>query len=134
MNLVDCEKSSITLMVQGTHIVFCYYNISEMSIKCFEKLYGENSWRDSVPALRVYKVDGKNLKELETIYIDPLADNWYINLKEDGIKVLVELGRILPENRFASLAISNQVITARNNPSDDNRIRYINVFDNKVKQ
>lgn len=134
MNLIDCEKSSIILMAQGTHIVFCYYNISEMTIKRFEKLYGKNSWKDSVPVLKVFKVNEKNSEELETIYMDPLADNWYINLKEDGIKVLVELGRVLPNNEFISLAISNQVITARNNPSDNSKIRYVNVFDNKVKQ
>ncbi|MCD3351542.1 DUF4912 domain-containing protein [Clostridium botulinum D/C] len=121
------EKSSIVLMPQSTHVVFCYYNISSMTIKDFEDIYGEDSWKNSKPVLKVYEVDDGIAKEIETIYLDVFADNWYINLDKTNIHVFVKLGRILADDKFVSIAISNTVITPRESQSDNTDICYIDI-------
>src|SRR3712207_4425642 len=68
-----------------------------------------------------------NNKEIKTIYIDIFADNWYINLDKSNINVFVKLGRILPNDKFVFIAISNTVITPRNCQSDNTDIFYIDI-------
>ncbi|WP_045014896.1 DUF4912 domain-containing protein [Clostridium botulinum] len=127
MNLLHYENSYIVLMPKSTNVVFCYYNISSMTIKDFENIYGEDIWKNSKGVLKVYEVDHGINKEIKTIYIDIFADNWYINLDKFNINVFVKLGRILPNDKFVSIAISNTVITPRNCQSDNTDIFYIDI-------
>lgn len=121
------DRSQVVLMVQSAYIVFCYYTISPITIKEFEDIYGEGSWRESKPGLKVLKVTESRTEELETIFLDPFADNWYINLKEDSIRVIVRLGRILEDKRFITIAESNEVITPREVQAVDEEVVYINI-------
>lgn len=125
--MLHCEKSSIVLMVQSAHVVFCYYNISPMTIKEFEDMYGEESWRSSKPILKVYEIEGGISKEIETIYLDVFADNWYINLYKSNMNVFVKLGRILPNDKFVSIAISNTVSTPREFKHENTEVCYIDI-------
>lgn len=127
MHLLHYEKSSIILMVQSYHVVFCYYTISPMTIKEFEDMYGEGSWIGSKPILKVYEIEKGISKEIETIYLDVFADNWYINLYKPNIDVFVKLGRILPNDKFVSIAISNTVITPRDSKDENSEVYYIDI-------
>jgi hypothetical protein len=111
--MIEDDKSKIVLMVQSAYIVFCYYSISPITIKKFEDTHGECSWRKSKPGLKVFKVKETTVEELQTIFLDPFADNWYINLNQDGLKVIVRLGRVLGDGRFIVIAESNEVVTPR---------------------
>lgn len=125
--MLHYEKSSIVLMVQSAHKIFCYYTISPMTIKDFQDIYGEDSWKNSKPVLKVYEVEEGIAKELEMIYLDVFADNWYINLTKPNIHVFVKLGRVLPNDKFVSIAMSNTVITPRDSESHNKDICYIDV-------
>ncbi|GAB6148987.1 MULTISPECIES: DUF4912 domain-containing protein [Clostridium] len=125
--MLHYEKSSIVLMVQSSHKVFCYYTISPMTIKDFQDIYGEDSWKNSKPVLKVYEVDEGKSKEVEMIYLDVFADNWYINLTKANVHVFVKLGRLLPNNKFVSIAMSNTVVTPRDSESYNRDICYIDV-------
>lgn len=121
------EKSNIVLMVQGASRVFCYFNISPITIKEFEDRYGEVSWKISKPAIKVYCVENGIAKEIKTIFIDDFADNWYINMDRGDQDIFIKLGRILPDNTFAALAVSNTVTTARNYESEDSSVYFVDI-------
>lgn len=107
------DNSKIVLMVQSAYVVFCYYSVSAVTIKSFEDTYGEGTWRNSKPALKVLKIEYDTASEIQNIFLDPFADNWYIYLKEDDMKVKVCLGRILDNGKFVTIADSNEVVTPR---------------------
>lgn len=124
------DKSSITLMEQSAHTVYCYYNISSKTIKEFEDVYGENSWKDSKPVLVVYKEEEGNREKIDYIYIDPFANNWFIKLKDSGIKIFVKLCRELKGTNIATIAISNSVISLKDAEATEGEIKYIDIFEN----
>lgn len=128
---MENDKSSIVLMVQGIGKIFCYYTISPITVKKFEDLYGENSWNSSKPILKVYCLDNGLTKEMKTIYLDPFASNWYIDVNRDDTDVFVKLGRMLPNNKFELIATSNTVTTPRGHQSQDNQVYYIDTSELK---
>nr|WP_272509011.1 DUF4912 domain-containing protein [Clostridium ganghwense] len=121
------EKSSIILMVQSAYKVFCYYNISPLTVKNFEDIYGENAWENSKPVLKMYEVDEGIAKEIETIYLDAFANNWYINLNKDDMDVFVKLGRMLPDDKFVAISVSNTITTPRDRQSGDRDVYYVDL-------
>lgn len=128
--MLQNEKSMLVLLVQNCNNVFCYFNISPITVKQFEDKYGENSWRNSKPAIKVYEIVNGCSKEIKTILIDPFANNWYVHLDKDDMDVFVKLGRILPDDTYAPFAVSNTVTTPRSKQSDDTTVCYIDVSHN----
>lgn len=125
--MLNDNSSILTLLVQNPYTVFCYFNVSPIIVKEFEDRYGENFWKNSKPVLKVYQVVNGDAIEIKTIYIDSLANNWFINLKDEGIDVFVKLGRMLPDDKFAAFAVSNTVSTPNDNQSKDNNVYYVDV-------
>lgn len=125
--MIDEDKSSIVLLVQNAHKVFCYFSVSAIEIKEFQDRYGENSWKNSKPVLKVYEVVNGIVSEIKTIYIDAFADNWFVNLEKDDIDVFVKLGRVLADDTFVALAVSNTVTTPRDNQSSDSAVYYVDI-------
>lgn len=124
------EKSNIVLMIQSARRVFCYFNISPMTIKEFEDRYGENSWKNSKPAIKAYCVENGIAKEIKTIFIDEFVDNWYINMDRGDQDLFIKLGRILPDNTFAAFAVSNTVTTPRDYESKDSSVYFVDISEN----
>lgn len=131
--MLQYEKSYIVLMVQSAHVVFCYYNISPMNIKEFEDTYGQDSWKNSRLTLKVYEKRDEEAKEIETIYLDKFADNWYINLNRANLDVFVKLGKMLPSEKFVSIVTSNIVTTPRDEESENKEVHYINLGGDNVE-
>lgn len=125
--MVENEKSSIVLMVQGTYRLFCYFNISPRTIKEFEDIYGEDSWKSSKFIIKVYSVEDSMSKELKSISIDNLTNGCYIDMDRGDQDVFVELKRKLPDDNFEILAVSNTVNTPRNYKSADTGLYFVNV-------
>lgn len=125
--MVGNEKSNLVLMVQSGHRIFCYFNISPLTVKEFEDRYGENSWKNSKPVIKVYSVENGRVENIKTIFIDPLANNWYIDLERDDLDLFVKLGRVLPDNTFAAFGISNTVTTPRENKAIDRSVYFVDV-------
>lgn len=121
------KNSSIVLMVQSAYRVFCYYDISPLMVKKFEDMYGEHMWRNSKPVLKIFQVEQGIAKEIETIYLDAFANNWYINLNKDDIDIFVKIGRMLPDDRFIAIAFSNTVTTPRDRQSGNRDVYYVDV-------
>lgn len=132
--MLNDDKSTLTLLVQNSHNVFCYFYVSPMTIKNFEDRYGENSWKNSKPMIKVFEVVNGEAREIRTIYIDNLANNWFINLNEDGIDIFVKLGRMLPNDNFVAFAVSNTVTTPRSQQSNDRAVYYVDVSQNFIKK
>lgn len=119
------DESTVVLMVQNVHTLFCYYNISQKDVNEFKKKYGEYSLKNSKPVIKIYKVTGGCADELKTVYIDEIADNWYINLDDEDTDIFIKVGRIFPNNTFAAFCVSNTVTTPRGHESSDNSVYYV---------
>ncbi|MFL0250796.1 DUF4912 domain-containing protein [Clostridium neuense] len=130
--MIDEDKSSIVLLVQNSHRVFCYFSVSAVEIKGFQDRYGENSWKNSKPVLKVYEVINGIVSEIKTIYIDAFANNWFINLEKDDIDVFVKLGRVLVDDTFVALAVSNTVTTPRDKQSGDSAVYYVDISEDFI--
>lgn len=128
--MLQNEKSMLVLLVQNSNNVFCYFNISPITVKQFEDKYGENTWRNSKPAIKVFEIVNGCSKEVKTIFIDPFANNWYVHLDKDDMDIFIKLGRVLPDDTFAAFAVSNTVTTPRSKQSADTSISYIDVSHN----
>lgn len=126
------EKSNLILMVQSSRNVFCYFNISPMTVKEFEDRYGESSWKNSKPVIKVYSVENGIAKEIRTIFIDAFANNWYIHMDRDDMDLFVKLGRILPDNTFVAFAVSNTVTTPRDHESGDTSVYFVDTSKNPI--
>ena len=125
--MLNDDSSILTLLVQNPYTVFCYFNVTPMMIKEFEDIYGENSWKNSKPVLKVYEVINGDAIEIKQIYVDALANNWFINLDKDGIDVFVKLGRMLPNGKFVTFSVSNLVTTPKDYQSCDDNVYYVDV-------
>lgn len=128
--MLSDDKSILVLMVQNSRTVFCYFNTSSMTIKEFQDRYGENSWKNSKPIIKLYQVENGNAKEIKSMFIDTFANNWYISLDKDDIDVFVKLGRLLPDDTFAAVAVSNTVTTPRDHQSGDSSVYFVDVSQN----
>ncbi|KHD38543.1 hypothetical protein NL50_03310 [Clostridium acetobutylicum] len=132
--MLGSYETKLVLLVQNAYNIFCYFNISPITIKEFEYRYGEDLWKNSKPVLKIYEVLDGNASEIRTIYIDSMADNWYIKLDKDDMDVFVKLGRMLPDGTFVALAVSNTVTTPRAHISEDSAVYYMDVSKNFKKQ
>ncbi|MCT8978142.1 DUF4912 domain-containing protein [Clostridium sp. CX1] len=121
------EKSKLILMVQSAKKVFCYFNVSPMTVKEFEDRYGENSWKNSKPVLKVYSVENGIPREIKTIFIDAFANNWYIDMDKGDLDIFIKMGRVLPDNTFAAFAVSNTVTTPRDLESADTSVYFVDL-------
>lgn len=125
--MLNDDKFALILLVQNSNTVFCYFNISPVIIKIFQDRYGEDFWKNSKPALKVYDTTNNTSREIKTIYLDPLANNWFINLDRSGIDVFAELGRILSNGEFIPILVSNVVTTPRDYQSNNSNVYYIDI-------
>lgn len=128
--MLNDDKFALTLLVQNAKTIFCYFNISPVIIKIFQDRYGEDFWKNSKPVLKVYDSTNNSLRELKTINLDPLANNWFINLEKSGIDVFVKLGRILADGKFIPIFVSNTVTTPRDDQSNNSNVYYIDISKN----
>lgn len=120
-------STRIILLVQNAETIFTYFVVSPTSIMRFNKKYGENSYNNSSPILKLYYSDGESFKEGESIYINSFTDNWYIHPCRQGIDVFVKLGRVLKNGEFIELAKSNIVSIPRSSESWDGNIVYSDI-------
>ncbi|SMC20734.1 Uncharacterized conserved protein [Clostridium acidisoli DSM 12555] len=119
------DNVTLTLLVQNSYTVFCYFNISPLIIKNFEDKNGEGAWKNSKPVLKVFEINNGISCEVKTIYLDAFANNWFINLDRCGVDLFVKLGRVLPDDTFISFAVSNTVTTPRDQQSNDTSVYYV---------
>lgn len=125
--IVENEKASIVLIVQGTYRLFCYFDIPPRSIKEFEDKYGEDSWKNSKSILKVYSVEDQTTKKLKEIYINNHVNSCYIDMDKGDQDVFVELEKIIANDNVEVIAVSNTVSTPRNYESTNTGVYFVNV-------
>lgn len=130
--LTHDEKTYLVLMVQSSHRVFCYYNISSMTVRKFEDRYGEALWINSKSAIKVYSIENGVAVNINTIFIDPFADNWYIDIQKDNMDVFIKVGKFISSDKFIELAVSNIVTTPRDSRPFDNSPCFLNVSERYI--
>jgi hypothetical protein len=125
------KKSSLILMVQSSHKLFCYSTITAMDVKELRKKYQESLCKGSKPALKVFLVENGIAKEIKTISIDMCEDSWYIDMDRGDVDVFVELGKLFPDDTFYTLATSNIVTTPREHNSVDTGVYFVDISKNE---
>ena len=90
----------------------------------FERLKGELAadFKRAKWALRAYDIsyihfNGKNAHRFFDVGIDLDARNWYLNFGSPGTSWCVDLGLILPDNRFITVVRSNTISLPLDGPS-----------------
>ena len=61
------------MLVQNARTLFCYFNNSSVAVKEFKDRYGEDSWNNSKPVIKVYAIENGSAKEIKSIIIDSCA-------------------------------------------------------------
>lgn len=95
-------ETYIVLMIRDPQHIFTYWEIAEETMKNFIQDFGPNSWEETRLSLRLSWPNFQQIME-----INERATNWHIYLGEKGIPIQGELGRLLADNTFITLAISN---------------------------
>lgn len=100
--------------------LYVYWEISDHLREEFIQRYGEASWTHSRPVLRVYDLTGLEVgaqiscHSYRDVYIDPFADNWFVEVGQANRCFVVELGRLLADGSYVALLTSDMVTTPRN--------------------
>lgn len=116
-------EGKITLMVQSSDTLFCYFHVNN----------GSNTICNFKLALKVYCIDNGIENELKIIEIKNYTDNWYIHLDSDDLDVFVKLVKLNGDNTFDTIGVSNVVTTPRKHPSQDKNVYYLNKSTGDIK-
>ncbi|KOA20180.1 hypothetical protein CLHOM_13790 [Clostridium homopropionicum DSM 5847] len=125
--MYDDGNSSVSLLVQGSYTIYCYFNISSKDVYKIKELYGEESWKKSKSMIIVYEFTNEKEIKIYEEHIDPFADNWFITLNRCNIQVLVKLCRKFENGTILPIATSNKVTTLTNKESSNNKVKFIKV-------
>lgn len=105
-------ESTTTLMVRDPYWLFTYWEFppgveDELSARMGEEAFLGGRW-----ILRVYDVTGTdagNPVDYHDIAVAPQAQNWYINVVRTQRDYCVDIGILLPDGSFVTIARSNVV-------------------------
>ncbi|SHF08340.1 DUF4912 domain-containing protein [Desulforamulus putei] len=113
----------LVVLAKDPHWLYAYWEISSNKYQKFVHRYGEEAWHASRPVLRVYDITGLaeesplTAHSHQEIFLDPFADNWFIEVGQPDRSFFLELGRLLPDGRYIKLLTSNRVTTPRDSVS-----------------
>lgn len=110
----------IVALVKDPEWLYAYWEITAGKQEEFAHQFGTGTWEASQPVIRVYDVTGNVSLEqarYHDVAINDYAMSWYLYLGLPEHTVVLDLGRILPDGRFVTLARSNAVTLPANAPS-----------------
>jgi uncharacterized protein len=113
----------IVLLPRDPQWIFAYWEISDGTKEDLKKKYGGNIFQKSKPAIRVYDVtnvnfNGNNANRSFDIFVTPEAKNWYIYVGMPKRNYCADLGLLVDDGVFITLARSNVVATPAGGISD----------------
>lgn len=110
------NDNKIALLVRDPYWLYAYWDISNEKRESFIKQFGEDSWNNSKPVLKV-----TNITEGQHFYIEinDFASSWYLNVNKPNCVFCAEIGRLFPNSTFVMLLTSNPVHTPQDSPSKD---------------
>ncbi|KJS22016.1 MAG: hypothetical protein VR72_07980 [Clostridiaceae bacterium BRH_c20a] len=97
-------ETFIVLMIRDPQNIFAYWEVTEKKVNEIVAEYGEDNLKGSNLAVRLSWPDHK-----EIIVVNDHTESWYFSLGNWGIPLFGELGRILADNTFITLAVSNRL-------------------------
>ena len=80
----------IRLLAQTPKTLFIYWEVSDLDIANFKKLYGDNFFNITKPVIIVHNLTYNKTYEVE---INDFANCWYLNTEDSDCKFDIELGR-----------------------------------------
>ncbi|MDO7788475.1 DUF4912 domain-containing protein [Desulforamulus aquiferis] len=120
----DYGIDRLVLTAKDPNWLHAYWEISTTRQNEFTNLYGAEFWHSSKPIIRVYEVVGmpdsleQTVQSFRELFLNPWADNWFIEVGKPDRKFYVEYGRLLPSGKYVPILRSNTVTTPRATISD----------------
>lgn len=114
-------EDKIVLQTRDPWWIHTYWEITPKTQDRLREMLGADFFK-SKRVLRCYDVshilfDGKNAHKFFDIEINDYTNNWYIDVGSPGTSWIVDLGILLPDNRFITIVRSNVVHTPFEGPS-----------------
>ena len=107
------NRTLIRLLVQSPTRMFCYWEVSDETIKEFNKRY--SNYDDCIAVL---KITNLTHNYSYSIPVNPFANNYYIDVEDSGCSYQVELGRISKKD-FVNLYTSNVAMVPSGRPYEN---------------
>ncbi len=104
------NRTLIRLLVQSPTRMFCYWEVSDKTIKEFNRKYA--NYDNSIAVL---KITNLTHNYSYSIPVSPFANNYYIDVEDSGCNYQVELGRIA-KSKFVNLYTSNIAMVPSGKP------------------
>lgn len=117
-------ETLIILLPRDPQWIFAYWEITDGTKEEIKQKYGPNVFQKAKPAIRVYDVtniasfNGHNANRSFDIFVTPEAKNWYIYVGMPKRSYCADLGLLVDEGVFITLARSNVVATPAGSISD----------------
>lgn len=113
----------IVLLPRDPQWIFAYWEISDKTRNEITQKYGANIFQKAKAAIRVYDVthvnfNGQNANRSFDIFITPESKNWYIYVGMPKRSYCADLGLLVDDGVFITLARSNVVATPAGSVSD----------------
>ena len=80
----------VRLLAQSPKTLFVYWEVSDLDIENFKKLYGDNFFNITKPVIIVHNLTLNKSYEVE---INDFANCWYLNTEDSDCRYNIELGR-----------------------------------------
>lgn len=115
-------EDKIVLQTRDPWWIHAYWELTEKTKERLREMLGEDVFFKSKKILRCYDVsniifDGNNAHRYFDIEIGDYTNNWYIDTGSPGTSWIVDLGLILPDNKFIPIVRSNVTSTPIPHPS-----------------
>ena len=108
------NRTVIRLLVQSPTRMFVYWEVSDDTIRSFNKKY--HNYDDCVVVLKVTNITNNYSY---SIPVNPFANNYYIEVEDSGCNYKVELGRMVKDS-FVNLYTSNVAMVPSMYPAHSN--------------
>ena len=108
--------TKITLLARDPYWLFAYWEVSENRRNSFIREFGSELWEKSIPVLKLTNI---SRNEIAYIRVNDESNNWYINVPDPGSLYSAEIGRLISEEFFINLAVSNFTATPSDRISPD---------------
>ncbi len=103
------KNGEITVLVKDPNTIFTHWDIPKDILNKFQAYYGKSAWENSEPLIRVYDLSEGKGQQIKEVPVDLRANNCYIEINRAGIILNLELGILLPDRSFITLARSEAV-------------------------
>ncbi|MEW6065720.1 MAG: DUF4912 domain-containing protein [Bacillota bacterium] len=109
----------MVVLAKDPYWLHAYWEVSATKYQEFVNRHGHEAWNTSHQVIRVYDITGLDEESpfaahsYQQIFLDPFADNWFIEVGQPDSSFFLELGRLLPDGRYVKLLTSNRVSTPR---------------------